>query len=160
MKVPLMMFFNQSILQLYQAYKKSLGRGSGWIIDSVIDLTISISNDNLLNGCSYIELPKELNHPRKGLINIQNIDDNECFKWCLVRYLNLADCKSARITQADKDLVKKLDSKDIKLPAKVSDIYKIEKKRNSISISVFSYEINKNVQFIYQTRNGKKYMLI
>ena len=160
MKVPLMMFFNQSILQLYQAYKKSLGRGSGWIIDSVIDLTISISNDNLLNGCSYIELPKELNHPRKGLINIQNIDDNECFKWCLVRYLNLADCKSARITQADKDLVKKLDSKDIKLPVKVSDIYKIEKKRNSISISVFSYEINKNVQFIYQTRNGKKYMLI
>ena len=128
MKVPLMMFFNQSILQLYQAYKKSLGRGSGWIIDSVIDLTISISNDNLLNGCSYIELPKELNHPRKGLINIQNIDDNECFKWCLVRYLNLADCKSARITQADKDLVKKLDSKDIKLPVKVSDIYKIEKK--------------------------------
>ena len=160
MKVPLMMFFNQSILQLYQAYKKSLGRGSGWIIDSVIDLTISISNDNLLNGCSYIELPKELNHPRKGLINIQNIDDNECFKWCLVRYLNLADCKSARITQADKDLVKKLDFKDIKLPVKVSDIYKIEKKRNSISISVFSYEINKNVQFIYQTRNGKKYMLI
>ena len=128
MKVPLMMFFNQSILQLYQAYKKSLGRGSGWIIDSVIDLTISISNDNLLNGCSYIELPKELNHPRKGLINIQNIDDNECFKWCLVRYLNLADCKSARITQADKDLVKKLDFKDIKLPVKVSDIYKIEKK--------------------------------
>ena len=128
MKVPLMMFFNQSILQLYQAYKKSLGRGSGWIIDSVIDLTISISNDNLLNGCSYIELPKELNHPRKGLINIQNIDDNECFKWCLVRYLNLADCKSARITQADKDLVKKLDSEDIKLPVKVSDIYKIEKK--------------------------------
>ena len=129
MKVPLMMFFNQSILQLYQAYKKSLGRGSGWIIDSVIDLTISISNDNLLNGCSYIELPKELNHPRKGLINIQNIDDNECFKWCLVRYLNLADCKSARITQADKDLVKKLDFKDIKLPVKVSDIYKIEKKK-------------------------------
>ena len=94
------------------------------------------------------------------MINIQNIDDNECFKWCLVRYLNLADCKSARITQADKDLVKKLDFKDIKLPVKVSDIYKIEKKRNSISISVFSYEINKNVQFIYQTRNGKKYMLI
>ena len=24
--------------------------------------------------------PKELDHPKKGLINIQNIDDNECFK--------------------------------------------------------------------------------
>ena len=44
-----------------------------------------------LDGSSYKKLLKELNHPRKGLINIQNIDDNECFKWNLVRHLNLAD---------------------------------------------------------------------
>ena len=35
---------------------------------------------------SYIKLPKELNHSKKGLINIQNIDDNKCLKWCLVRF--------------------------------------------------------------------------
>ena len=29
---------------------------------------------NPLAGSSYIKLPKELEHPRKGLINIQNID--------------------------------------------------------------------------------------
>ena len=50
--------------------QKSLGKGSGWIIYSVIDLTNSISKYNLLAGSSYINLPKELNHPRKGLINI------------------------------------------------------------------------------------------
>ena len=49
--------------------QKSLGQGSGWIIYSVIDLTNSISKYNLLAGSSYINLPKELNHPRKGLIN-------------------------------------------------------------------------------------------
>ena len=32
-------------------------------------------------------LPKKLRNPMKGLINIQN-EDNECFRWCLVRYLN------------------------------------------------------------------------
>ena len=65
--------------------QKSLGKGSGQTIDSVIDENISVSKDNPLAGSSYIKLPKELNHPRKVLINIQDIDDNECFQWCLVR---------------------------------------------------------------------------
>ena len=64
--------------------QKSLGKDSGWIIDSVIYHAISISKYNPLAGISYIKLPKELNYPRKGLINIQDTDDNECFKWCLV----------------------------------------------------------------------------
>ena len=48
--------------------------------DSVIDHIISISKYNPLAGSSYINLPKELDHPRKGLTNVQNIDGNECFK--------------------------------------------------------------------------------
>ena len=46
--------------------------------------------------------------------NIQNIDDNECFKWSIVRYLNPANHHPARITKADKDFAKKLDFKDIR----------------------------------------------
>ena len=49
---------------------------------------------------------------KKGLINVQNIDDNKCFKWCLVRYLHLVDHKPRRITKIDKDFAKKLDFKD------------------------------------------------
>ena len=44
------------------------------------------------------------------------------------------------ITKCDKDFAEKLDFKDIKSPIKVRDIHKIEKK-NSISISVFGYQI-------------------
>ena len=108
--------------------QKSLGKCSGWIIDSVIDHTISISKFDPLTGSSYIKLPKELDHPRKGLINNQNTDDNECFKWCLVRYLNPADHNPTRITKSDKDFAKRLDFKDIKFPVKMRDIHKIEKK--------------------------------
>ena len=32
-------------------------------------------------------------------MNIQNIDDNEFVKWCLVRYLNPADHHSVRIAK-------------------------------------------------------------
>ena len=53
-------------------------------IDSVIDDTISISKYNPLGRSSYIKLPKELDYTRKRLINIQNTDENECYKWCLV----------------------------------------------------------------------------
>ena len=67
-------------------------------------------------------MPKELDHTRKALINIQNTDDNECFKWCLVRYLNLANYHPTRITKADKDFAKRFDFKDIKFPVKIRDI--------------------------------------
>ena len=43
--------------------QKSFGKGSGWIIDSVID---EISKCNLLAGSSYIKLPKELDQPKKA----------------------------------------------------------------------------------------------
>ena len=60
-----------------QTYKKSLGQGLVWIIDSVIDHNINISKYNALAGSSDIKLPEELDDPRKGLINIQKIDYNE-----------------------------------------------------------------------------------
>ena len=48
------MCFNEFILQLYQTYKNLyLEKGSGWIIDSVIDHSISISKYNPLAGSSY-----------------------------------------------------------------------------------------------------------
>ena len=46
---------------------------------------------------------------KKGLINIQNIYDNKCFKWSLVRYLNATDSNQARIAKADKYFTKKID---------------------------------------------------
>ena len=105
--------------------QKSLGKGSSWIMDSVIDHTTSISKHNPLARNRYIKLPKEFDHPRKGLINICNIEDNECFKWSIIR----------RITKTDIDFTKKLDFKDIRYSVKVKDIHKI-KGKNYIGISV------------------------
>ena len=58
--------------------QKSLGQGSGWIIDSFIDHNINILKFSPLGGSRP---------SKKGLNNIQNIDDNECFTWFLVRHL-------------------------------------------------------------------------
>ena len=49
-------------------------------------------------------------------MNIKNKDDNECFKWYQVRYLNPAHHNPRRIAKANKYFAKKLDFKYIKLP--------------------------------------------
>ena len=79
---------------------------------------IDISKYNFLAGSSYLKLPKELDHLRKVFISLQNIDDNECFQWGLVK-----------ITKADHEFPKKLDFKDIKFPVKFRVVCKIEEKK-------------------------------
>ena len=81
--------FQSIFTTIMESTQRSLGKGSGWIIDLVIDHTIGISKYNLLAGRSYKKLPKKLDYLRKSLINFQNSDYNECFKWCLVRYLKI-----------------------------------------------------------------------
>ena len=133
------------------------------MIQSLSIILVSIAKYNQLARSSYINLSKELENPRKELANIQNIDDNECFKWYLVRYLNPVDYQSARITKADKDFANRLDFKDIKFPVKVRklEIYtKLKKKKNSIGISVSGFENKKNIQFIYKKNAAKKTMFI
>ena len=80
------------------------------------------------------------------MINIQNIDDNECFKWYLVRYLHPADHYPARIRNVDRLSGDELDFEDIKLPIKIRDIHKIDNK-NPIGISIFGNE-NKCQKYI------------
>ena len=59
MKVILIIYLNQFILQLYQTYKN--------ILENVLFglLNIIISKFNPLASNSYFKLPKELNHSKK-----------------------------------------------------------------------------------------------
>ena len=74
-----MMYLNQ-YTTIISNIKKKLEKGLGYINDSVIDHNINISKYSTLASNCFIKLPKELDHQKKGLINIQNIDNNECFK--------------------------------------------------------------------------------
>ena len=85
--------FQSIFTTVMENIRKSLGEGSGWIIDSVPDHAISISK-----------------------YNIQNNDDNVCFNWCLVRYSNPAEHNPRRIIKSNKDFAKRFDFKDIKFP--------------------------------------------
>ena len=76
------------------------------------------------------------------MINIQNTDENECLKSCLVKYLHPLATNLGRIRKID-----------IKFPVKIKDVHKIDK--NCISVSIFGYE-NKETFPIYTSKNTLK----
>ena len=75
--------FNEIIFRL----ENWITHGKGWIVEEIVSKYLNLSSYLPLSGSTYVKLPKELSHPMKGLINIQN-DDNKCFLRCHVRHLN------------------------------------------------------------------------
>ena len=84
------------------------------------------------------------------MINIRNFDDNECFKWSLVRYVNPADRNPVRIAKADK------------FPVKIRDIKKktTTEKRIPLALLFLIVKIRKNIQSLYQKNGVKEKMVI
>ena len=123
-----------------------ISEGSGWTIESVDNHYLNIVQYEPMKGSSYIELPQDLKHHQKGLINMKN-NDNECFRWCHIRYLNPQEKDPQRIKKIDKEYINQLDYSNIEFPVKINQYNKIEK-QNEININVFGYE-NKQPYPIY-----------
>ena len=115
-----------------------INRASGWIIQLIESQYINISTYRPLVRSSYIDLPKELKHPRKGFINIKN-NDPKCFLWCHVRHINPVKDHSGRIKNIDRDFAKNLNYDGIEFPVQEKDFSKIEV-QNNICVNVFGYE--------------------
>ena len=91
-----------------------------------------------MSGSTHVKLPKELDHPLKGLINIKN-DDNKCFLWCHVRHLHCEGVKLSRITKKDREIAEGLSYSGVDFPVLKKDYSKISL-MNEININVFCYE--------------------
>ena len=66
----------QDILYVIDAW---INEGSGWIAESIESQYTNISSYRTSSGSSYINLPIELKHSRKRLINVKNKDQNFFF---------------------------------------------------------------------------------
>ena len=129
---------NQSFQEILHRIDAWVNKRSGWIIESIESQYINISTYRPLVGSSYIDLPIELKHPRKGLINIKN-NDQKCFLWCHVRHINPLKEHPERITKIDREIACNLKYDKIKFPVEEKDFEKIEI-QNNICINVFCYE--------------------
>ena len=103
--------------------------------------------------CSYIQLPKLLHGC--GLTNIKN-NDNFCFIWSYIRWLNPIEKNPSRITIKDKkifnDIYHKLKNFNFPLNFNKDNIKDIEDILQ-INIFIFGLDLNYNTIHIFNSNN-------
>ena len=136
--------FNEMVDEIETAIQKAENaEGSGWMLESITDIKLHTAKWDPLNAGSYMELPTNLKN-KKAIINMKNQDD-ECFKWCVLRALYPKNNHPERI---DKDLISKQDTlnmKGIKYPVSFRDIDRFESLNPNISITVLGYNQDERV---------------
>ena len=58
---------DQSFQEIIYRLENWISHESGWIVQGIISQYLNLSSYLPLSGSTYIKLPKELNHPMKGL---------------------------------------------------------------------------------------------
>ena len=129
---------NMSRQEILNTIDKWVSEGSGWVIDRIDSHYINVTLYKPLNGSSYVKLPSELQNSGKGLINIKN-DDDECFRWCHIRFLNPQRTNPQGINRVNKQMINELNSDGITFPVMQKQYNKIET-QNNIRINIFGYE--------------------
>ena len=117
-------------------------RGSGWIMDEILEAYINVARYQPMRGGSYMPLPKKLQN-KKAIINVQNRDDH-CLRWALRAALFPAP-RGAKVTRTSSYPTEDgLNFTGIDFPTPVWQIGRLEKQNNNLAINVFGWE-NGNV---------------
>ena len=136
--------FNEMVDEIETSIQRvENAEGSGWVLEKIINITLHTAKWDPLNAGSYIDLPTNLKN-KKAIINMKN-QDNECFKWCVLRALNPKNNHPERV---DRDLISKQDTlkmKGIKYPVSFRDIDRFESLNPNISITVLGYNQDERV---------------
>ena len=117
--------------------------GSGWQFISIKNITLHTTRWDPINAGSYIDLPPLLKN-KKAIINMKN-EDNERFKWCVLRAFNPKDNHPERIDNDLKNKQDTLNMQGIRYPVSFRDIDRFESQNPNISISVMGYNKDERV---------------
>ena len=151
----LSVLYDQMSDKIFELIQNFNNRGSGWQFDRVEHLDININPYNPLSASSYIELPKSLAR-KKAIINVQNENDNECFKWAVTSAVFPAKEHGERLSKQMREDSEKFDWTGIKFPVSLKQIDKFEK-QNNYAINVFGCEsVEYPVDVVYPLRISKK----
>ena len=130
--------FDRSIQTIEERIQNFNQRGSNWRFQRVLSLDVHFTDFQPLRGSTFLPLPSKIS-TKKAVINMKNNDD-QCFKWSVVRALNPVEKNSERITKELKDQSERLDWRGLKFPVDLKQIIIFEKLNPQISINVFGFE--------------------
>jgi hypothetical protein len=150
-------YLDDSIDLLMHRVQEWESKGSGWQFVRIVSQAIDIVKYTPVKGSSYIDLPVYLKN-KKAIINVKNLNDNECFKWAVLASIHPVQKDADRITKY-KDYTDELIFTGIEFPVKIDDIAKFEKLNVDISVSVYGYEHKDGVFPILISKKVSKYQV-
>ena len=130
--------FDRSIQTIEERIQNFNQRGSNWRFQRVLSLDVHFTDFQPLRGSTFLPLPSKIS-TKKAVINMKNNDD-QCFKWSVVKALNPVAKNSERITKELKDQSERLVWSGLKFPVKLDQIVVFEQLNPQISINVFGFE--------------------
>ena len=129
---------NQFIDQVKGEIEAWSERGSGWIMDKILEAFINVSRYQPMRGGSYMPLPRKLQN-KKAIINVQN-RDNHCLRWALRAALFPAP-PGLKVTRTSSYPTEDgLNFTGIDFPTPVSQIDRLERQNLNLAINVFGWE--------------------
>ena len=130
--------FDRSIQTIEERIQNFNQRGSNWRFQRVLSLDVHFTDFQPLRGSTFLPLPSKIS-TKKAVINMKNNDD-QCFKWSVVRALNPVDIHPERVSKELKDQSERLVWSGLKFPVKLDQIVVFEQLNPQISINVFGFE--------------------
>ena len=113
-------------------------RGSGWVLDEILEAFINVAQYQPLRGGSYMVLPATLKN-KKAILNTQN-SDNQCLRWALRAALFPAPRGRNPTRTSSYPTEDGLDFTCIDFPTPVSHIHRLERQNPNLAINVFGWE--------------------
>ena len=142
---------NQFIDQVKGEIEAWSERGSGWIMDEILEAYINVARYQPMRGGSFMPLPTKLKN-KKAILNIQN-RDNECIRWAIraALFKPRGDMRrtSSYPTQDG------LNFTGIDFPTPVSQIGRLERQNLNLAINVFGWENNRVIVHRISEREGE-----
>lgn len=126
---------NDAYNRIYRAIDEFTNNGSDWRILYPISLEVDTFKYNPIKLGSYIDLPEKIKN-KGACINIQNKNDNECFKWCVLAHFFPAKDHSYRLKNYTSIKDHGINFSGLNYPVKNEDINLFERNNKDISIHV------------------------
>lgn len=128
--------------------------GSGWNVENILGMSISVAKYDSIGGSTYIPTPTFI-EVRKAIINIKNYDDR-CFAYCVAAHLH-PSASNKNKTSSYQQYINELNFTNMNFPITLDQIRKFEGQNKDISIGVLYHDEETNdIYPLYATKEYKR----
>ena len=143
-------FMNQFVDEVKGEIEGWSEKGSGWIVDEILEAFINVARYQPLRGGSYMPLSEKLKN-KKAIVNVKN-RDNMCLRWALRAHLFPARSNVDRPSSYPTN--DGLNFEGIDFPTPVSQISKLERQNPGIAINVFGWDKEQVIVYRLSEQDG------